>query len=110
MEKRQERAYDRERMNAVAIEVQEQIRENHVMFQFEGDRETKVFHGKFLEKWAELSGENGFRLLVGAGDAGKESGKVREICACAAKEMGKRGIENFSCDIKPLVAAWGGKS
>ena len=107
MEKRQERAYDRERMNAVAIEVQEQIRENHVMFQFEGDRETKVFHGKFLEKWAELSGENGFRLLVGAGDAGKESGKVREICACAAKEMGKRGIENFSCDIKPLVAAWG---
>ena len=93
MEGRKERAYRRERMNAVTIELQEQAMENHVMFYYEGDMETKVFHGKFLEKWAELSKNGCLRLLAGAGKAGeKESGKVREICACAAKEMKEKGV------------------
>lgn len=108
MEGRKERAYRRERMNAVTIELQEQAMENHVMFYYEGDMETKVFHGKFLEKWAELSENGCLRLLAGAGKAGeKESGKVREICACAAKEMKERGIQEFSCDMGPIAAEWG---
>lgn len=108
MQKTEKIPYRRERMSAVSINLQEQIMENHVTFYMEGEKETSVFHGKFLEKWAELSGQGGFRLLVGMGkDEDKESGRVREICACAAREMKERDIREFSCDVGPIVSAWG---
>lgn len=106
--KRNEMAYRLGRMSSVSVELQEQPMENHVTFYLEGEMETKVFHGKFLEKWAELSQEGGFHLLVGMGKKeDKEGGRVREICACAAKEMKEREIREFSCDMGAIAAAWG---
>jgi len=111
MEGKNETAYRRARMNAVSIVLQEQVMENHVVFYGEGDIETKVFQGKFLEKWAELSGEGNYRLLVGMGNAGEaESGKVREICAAAAKEIKERKMYEFSCDMGTIVSRWGEES
>lgn len=108
MERKKETVYDRARMSAVTISLQEMPKEDHVDFYLEGEKETKVFGGKFLEKWAELSAEGGFHLLMGMGNAcEKESGMVREICAAAAKEMKEREIREFSCDMGSIVGLWG---
>lgn len=114
MNEKRETSYRHSRLNSVAIELGETVQENHVIFHWEGDLETKVFHGKFLEKWAELSAEGSFQLLVGMGKESmektpmdKESGKIREICAAAAKEMKERKIREFSCDMGKIVHAWG---
>ena len=108
MKEEKETSYRRSRMNAVSIKLEEQVQENHIIFHWEGDMETKVFHGKFLEMWAELSAEGSFRLFVGMGNSTeKESGKIREICAAAAKEMKEREIREFSCDMSKIVKSWG---
>lgn len=100
--------YDRSRMSAVSIILQETAKKDHVLFYREDEKETKVFRGKFLEKWAELSADGGFRLLVGMGKPDeKESGTIREICAAAAKGMKEKEIRDFSCDMGPIVEAWG---
>ena len=106
--KRKETSYRHSRMSTVSINLQEQALEDTIVFHWEGDIETKVFHGKYLEKWAELSKEGSFCLWIGMGNIGeKESGKVREICAAAAKEMKEREIHKFSCDMTSIVNTWG---
>lgn len=103
-----EMEYKKSRMNAVTITLQQPVWGDKVSFYKQGEQETKVFGGKYLEKWGMLQENGDFHLMVGMGDGKEpESGMVREICATAAKEMKERKIQNFSCDLKPILALFG---
>lgn len=100
--------YRRSRIMAAEITLKEPAGGDRVCFYREGEKQTKVFTGKFLEKWGTLEEDGSFVLMVGMGD-GKdtESGKVREILATAAREMKEKKIQSFSCDVKSVLALFG---
>lgn len=100
--------YRKSRMSAAEITLKGPEGGDRVCFYREGEKQTKVFSGKFLEKWGFLEEDGSFALMVGMGD-GKdpESGKVREILATAAKEMKEKKIQSFSCDVGAVLALFG---
>lgn len=103
-----ESKYKKSRMSAVTINLHQPVCSDTVQFYRQGEKETRVFGGKFLEKWGTLKEDGGYALMVGTGDGKEpERGMVREICATAAKEMKERKIQSFSCDMQLILSLFG---